>query len=146
MRSSIAGALAAPGFTAPAWVDGAFALGYIADGSLVWGMEYGAKSAEEAAPKALQTCQHQQTGSDCAESRLELIGNGARLALAHDPGRALSASPVRRRCQSAADELANQSGDPPAVRAAARPGRSRRSEHLRGRRCEQRQLRQCTKS
>ena len=52
MRSSIAGALAAPGFTAPAWVDGAFALGYIADGSLVWGMEYGAKSAERGRTKS----------------------------------------------------------------------------------------------
>jgi hypothetical protein len=70
------------GFSSPAWADGALAMGYTADGSVVWGCEFGHKSVEEAKPKALQYCQSR--GSDCTLVRQELYGDGAWVAIALD--------------------------------------------------------------
>src|SRR5215471_838460 len=74
----------------PAWADGALAMGYAADGSVVWGYEFGYKTVEAAQPKALQRCQ--AMGSDCTLVREGLVGNGAWVAIAVDhPGQTLPA-------------------------------------------------------
>jgi len=66
----------------PAWADGALAMGYAADGSVVWGYEFGYKTVEAAQPKALQRCQAR--GSDCTLLREGLVGDGAWVAIALD--------------------------------------------------------------
>jgi hypothetical protein len=82
MRVIVVALAALMTFTTPTWAEGAFALGCTPAGEMVWGMRYGEKSAQEAAPKALAICQ--KHGSDCTLLRLELKGNGAWLALALD--------------------------------------------------------------
>ena len=79
---SMAFAACVVGFSSPAWADGALAMGYTADGTVVWGYEFGHKSVEEAKPKALQYCQSR--GSDCTVLRQELYGDGAWVAIATD--------------------------------------------------------------
>jgi Domain of unknown function (DUF4189) len=76
-------AIVAAGFFATsAWADGALAVGYTADGSVVWGYEFGYKTVEAAQPKALQRCQAR--GSDCTLLREGLVGDGAWIAIALD--------------------------------------------------------------
>jgi len=99
-------AIVAAGFFAtPAWADGALAMGYAADGSVVWGYEFGHKSVEEAKPKALQYCQSR--GSDCTLVRDELYGDGAWVAIALDQtGQAPQRVPFGEHYSSSKDKAA----------------------------------------
>ena len=72
------------GLSAPARADGALAVGYTADGSVVWGFQYGEDSVEAAEPKALKICLAQRGGSDCTLLRLALYGEGPWVAIALD--------------------------------------------------------------
>ncbi len=82
MRFFLMALAAYVGFSGPAWADGALAVGYTADGSVVWGFEFGYNSVEDAKPRALQRCQAR--GSDCTLLRQELYGEGAWVAIALD--------------------------------------------------------------
>jgi len=74
--------IACLGLSAPAWADGAIAVGCTSNGTIVWGYEFGYNSVEEAEPPALKRCQ--AMGSECTLLRLGLAGNGAWVALALD--------------------------------------------------------------
>ncbi len=67
----------------PAWADGALAVGCTSDGTIVMGYQFGERSVEAAAPKALERCQAR--GSDCTLLRAALHGDGAWIAVATDP-------------------------------------------------------------
>ncbi len=80
MKSWFIGLSLAVGYAAPAWAEGAIALGCKPDGTLVWGYQLGVSSTDQAKTEALRRCQ--SMGSDCTKFRSVLDGDGAWIALA----------------------------------------------------------------
>jgi hypothetical protein len=66
----------------PAWAEGAFAVGCLPNGGLVWGWQFGESNIEVAKEKTLQHCAEQ--GSECELWRKPLAGDGPWFAFAYD--------------------------------------------------------------